>query len=128
MHTENKILIVDDDVTFLKIVKKWLMGNYQVTLVKSGAQALQYLAAGHRPDLILLDYDMPDTSGPEVLEMIRSEPNSADIPVIFLTGKDDMEMEAMSEKPQGYLLKSMSQAHIVDAVDAYFATGNCKIL
>ncbi len=124
MNTEKKILIVDDDVTFLKIIKKWLMGKYQVTLVKSGVQALQYIA-GHRPDLILMDYDMPGHNGPQVLEMIRNEQNSADIPVIFLTGKEDMEIETamngMAQKPLGYILKSMSQEHIVAAVDDFFA-------
>ncbi|MBO4368516.1 MAG: response regulator [Desulfovibrio sp.] len=65
MHVEKKILVVDDDVTFLKIIKKWLMWNYQVTLVKSGMQALQYIA-GHRPDLILMDYDMPVHNGPDL--------------------------------------------------------------
>lgn len=127
MDTEKKILIVDDDVTFLKIMKKWLAGKYKVTLVKSGTQALQYMS-GHRPDLILMDYDMPVNNGPQVLEMIRNKQDMADIPVIFLTGKENMEiameMNGMSQKPLGYLLKSMSQEHIVDAINVFFATGN----
>lgn len=118
-----KILVVDDDVTFLKMVKRWLMNKYQVTIVKSGTQAIKYLA-GHRPDLILMDYEMPITNGTQVLEMIRSEQDSADIPIIFLTGKADKEtvMQVMSLKPQGYLLKSMSQKDIVDSIDRYFET------
>lgn len=122
-HSSKKILIVDDDITFLKMVKKWLMDRYQVTIVKSGMQAIKYIT-GHRPDLILMDYDMPITTGTKVLEMMRSEPDSADIPVIFLTGKADKEtvMKVMSLKPQGYLLKSMKQADIVSAIDHYFET------
>ena len=122
-HSSKKILIVDDDITFLKMVKKWLMDKYQVTIVKSGMQAIKYIT-GHRPDLILMDYDMPITTGTKVLEMMRSEPESADIPVIFLTGKADKEtvMKVMSLKPQGYLLKSMKQADIVSAIDRYFET------
>lgn len=118
-----KILVVDDDVTFLKMVKRWLMNKYQVTVVKSGTQAIKYLA-GHRPDLILMDYEMPITNGTQVLEMIRSEPDSEDIPIIFLTGKADKEtvMQVMNLKPQGYLLKSMSQRDIVDSIDRYFET------
>ena len=45
--------------------------------------------ADNKPDLILLDYEMPVTSGPQVLEMIRSETKTDTIPVIFLTGKGD---------------------------------------
>ncbi len=64
------------------------------------------------------------STGTKVLEMMRSEPESADIPVIFLTGKADKEtvMKVMSLKPQGYLLKSMKQADIVSAIDRYFET------
>ena len=122
-QSAKRILIVDDDITFLKMVKKWLMDKYQVTIVKSGMQAIKYIT-GHRPDLILMDYDMPITTGTKVLEMMRSEPDSADIPVIFLTGKADKEtvLQVMSMKPQGYLLKSMKQADIVSAIDHYFET------
>ena len=73
---------MDDDITYLKMIRKWLMDKYQVTVVKSGIQAIKYIT-GHRPDLILMDYDMPVTTGSKVLEMIRSEPDSADIPVIL---------------------------------------------
>ena len=122
-RSAKKILVVDDDITFLKMIKKWLMDEYQVTIVKSGMQAIKYIK-GHRPDLILLDYDMPITDGTKTLEMLRSEPDSAEIPVIFLTGKADEEtvMKVMSLKPQGYLLKSMKQADIVSAIDHYFET------
>lgn len=112
------ILLVDDDVAFLRMMQGWLSEKYQVTSVKSGMQAFTYLAT-HVPDLILLDYDMPIAAGPQVLELIRSEPASARIPVIFLTGKDDRQsvMTAMSRKPDGYLLKSMTKEDILAATD-----------
>ena len=101
------ILLVDDDNTFLKMVKGWLSDKYRVTIVTSGAQAMMYIA-DNTPDLILLDYEMPVTSGPQVLEMIRSETKVGSIPVIFLTGKGDREsvMKVLALKPDGYLLKS----------------------
>ena len=115
------ILLVDDDVTFLQMMQKWLAARYRVTVVKSGMQAITYISA-HTPDLILLDYDMPITTGPQILEMIRSEPNSAAIPVIFLTAKDDREsvMRVMSLKPEGYLLKSLGREEILNSVDRFF--------
>ena len=123
--TENKlgkrILLVDDDPTFLKMLQGWLSDKYRITAVKSGMQAITYIA-NHTPDLILLDYDMPITPGPTVMEMIRSEFNASEIPIIFLTGKSDREsiMNVMRLKPQGYLLKTMTKDDIVSAIDNYF--------
>ena len=118
---EKRILLVDDDPTFLKMLQGWLSDRYRITAVKSGMQAITYIAH-HTPDLILLDYDMPITPGPQVMEMIRSEISAAEIPIIFLTGKSDREsiMNVMRLKPQGYLLKTMSKEAIVEAIDNYF--------
>ncbi len=112
------VLLVDDDPTFLKMMKGWLDDRYRVTIVTSGAQALMYIA-DNRPDLILLE---PVTSGPQVLEMIRSETRVDSIPVIFLTGKGDREsvMKVVALKPDGYLLKSMSREQLRAAVADFF--------
>ena len=120
---ERHILLVDDDTMFLQTVQSWLAPKYRVTATRSGMQAITYIAA-HTPDLILLDYDMPVTPGPQVLEMIRSEPGSANIPVIFLTGKNDREsvVSVMRLKPEGYLLKSMSKGDILASIDRFFET------
>ena len=115
------ILLVDDDETFLKTIKGWLSQQYRVTIVTSGAQAMMYVAE-NRPDLILLDYEMPVTSGPQVLEMLRSEPKLVDIPVIFLTGKSDREsvIQVLSLKPEGYILKSSERDKLLAAVVSFF--------
>ncbi len=121
------ILLVDDDAAFLKMMQDWLSMKYNITSVRSGMQAITYIA-NHKPDLILLDYDMPITPGPQVMEMIRSEHSAAEIPIIFLTGKSDKEsvMTVMALKPQGYLLKTMSKEEIVEAVDHFFETKKWK--
>ena len=123
------ILLVDDDGTFLKMMKDWLSAKYRVTIVTSGVQALMYIA-DNKPDLILLDYEMPVTSGPQVLEMIRSETKVDNIPVIFLTGKGDREsvMNVISLKPDGYFLKSMPRDKLVAAVDEFFEKKKFKEL
>ncbi len=120
---EKHILLVDDDVMFLQTMQSWLGVKYRVTATRSGMQAITYIAA-HTPDLILLDYDMPVTPGPQVLEMIRSEPNSANIPVIFLTGVNDRASveRVMRLKPDGYLLKSMKKEEIAASVERFFET------
>ena len=82
-------------------------------------------AAARRPALALylLDYEMPVVNGRQVLEMIRTETEFCDMPVIFLTSKNDRAsiMEVMQLKPEGYLLKSMEPQQIVQAIDDFFA-------
>ena len=121
---QKKILVVDDSGAMLRNVKNWLGGRYDVILANSGTMAMKYLEM-NRPDLVLLDYEMPNYDGKEVLKMIRKEKDLADIPVIFLTGKDDREsvMNVMALKPEGYLLKTMEPEQIVAAVDDFFAKG-----
>ena len=116
------ILIVDDDVTYMTMIMDWLKDAYRVSVANSGMQAITWLANNH-PDLILLDYEMPVTTGPQVLEMIKSDSNTASIPVIFLTGKGDKEsiMKVLALKPAGYLLKSVDKNGLRENIADYFA-------
>ena len=120
-QNKKKILVVDDSGAMLRNVKGWLEEQYQVILANSGAMAIKYLAM-NRPDLVLLDYEMRVVDGKQVLEMIRSEHEFADIPVIFLTSKGDREsvMKVMALKPEGYLLKTMEPAQIIKSVNDFF--------
>jgi len=101
-----KILIVDDSPAMLRTVQAMLSGRYKVTFATSGPQAIAAIAKS-RPDLILLDYDMPVCDGKMTLQMLRSEEDTKDIPVVFLTGYSDAEhvKEILAFLPQGYLLK-----------------------
>lgn len=119
---KKELLIVDDDESYLKLIKKWMSESHKATAVKSGLQALKYLE-GHRPDLVLLDYEMPEITGGDVLTKMREKPETADIPVFFLTGNADPEfLEKIAElNPDGYLLKTMRRSEIAAAVDVFFA-------
>ncbi|SEM40769.1 Response regulator receiver domain-containing protein [Butyrivibrio sp. ob235] len=121
MAKRRNILLVDDDPTFLKLAKNWLEEKYRVTIVSSGTQAITYLAT-NMPDLILLDYEMPVTPGPLVLEMIRSDERLYDTPIIFLTGKGDREsvMKVVGLKPNGYLLKNMPKNELLKSIEEFF--------
>jgi len=125
LSRRKKILLVDDDSTFLTLVKGWLDTDYRVIIVGSGMQAITYLAT-NKPDLILLDYEMPVTSGPKILEMIRSESDTQNIPVIFLTGKGDKEsvMKVVGLKPNGYLLKNTNKGELLKNLQDFFDSQN----
>lgn len=120
-HLKKKILVVDDSGAVLRNVKGWLGEKYQVALANSGAMAIKYLTL-NRPDLVLLDYEMPVVDGKQVLEMMRTEAEFSTIPVIFLTSKSDKEsvMNVMGLKPEGYLLKTMPPEEIVKTIDEFF--------
>ena len=115
------ILVVDDSGTFLHAIRTWLDPVYKVIMVNSATNAISYLAT-NTPDLILLDYEMPVCSGPKLLEMIRSDPSNANIPVIFLTGKGDRESvkSVLSLRPQGYLLKTITRPNMLKALEDFF--------
>lgn len=84
-----KILIVDDDVMNLRMAEFILkQGDYAVFKEESGIDCLRFLR-DIRPDLILLDIEMPVMNGFKTLEKIRENKATADIPVIFLTANAD---------------------------------------
>ena len=116
-----RILVVDDDSIMLRSMNNWLSKKYEVFMANSGMNAISFLSQNH-VDLILLDYEMPVASGLQVFEMLKGEPNTASIPVIFLTAKDDKEtvMKVLAAKPEKYLLKTMPPEQLVKSVDDFF--------
>ncbi len=118
---KKRVLIVDDDPSYAGMVREWIKDHYRADIVTSGMNAITFLAR-NSVDLILLDYEMPVCSGPRLLEMIRSDVDCSDIPVIFLTGKDDAASvkSVLALKPAGYLLKSLPREKIVEEVDNFF--------
>ena len=128
--TQKKILVVDASDAMLDDIRNWLGNRYELILVNSGSRAIQYLDQNSRPDLVLLDYEMPDCDGKEVLTKIRKEKTLANLPVMFLTEKSDREsvMNVMALKPEKYLLKTMKPEQIIATIDAFFAKGKSMLL
>lgn len=91
------ILMVDDVATNLKCAAEVLKDSYEVTTARSGRQAL-LLMREYIPDLILLDINMPEMSGYEVMEKLKENPATRDIPIIFLTAETDEASEVKGLK------------------------------
>ncbi len=87
-----RILVVDDVAVNLKTVEKMLKDQYMLSLAKSGTQALELLDRV-KVDLVLLDICMPDMDGYEVMENMKENYKTKDIPIIFLTGDSDGDSE-----------------------------------
>jgi len=85
------VLVVDDDMMNLRMAEFILeQEGYSIVKADSGMECLNYLK-DNRPDLILLDIEMPVMSGIKTLEVIRENPELDEIPVMFLTAAADVE-------------------------------------
>ena len=106
---------MDDDPDQLFHIKEQLEEFDGVTLVRSGDAAFRYLEQ-HRPDLILLDFLMPEKDGPHVLRELQADKGYSDIPVVFLTGMTEKNtvIQTLTElHPQGYIVKPAKKSEIV---------------
>lgn len=112
------ILIVDDDVRMLRMIKKYLENDYDVATAVNGKVALKFLETKHT-DLVLLDYEMPVEDGPSVLEKVRKNDRLKNLPVIFLTGVSSKEkiQEVLQLRPQGYLLKPINRQKLLLTIE-----------
>lgn len=118
-ETRKKQILIVDDSDFMRNNLVRLLGEeYDVVESNSSIAAIKSITV-NRPDLVLLDYEMPVCDGRQALEMIRSDEDIADIPVVFLTGRGDAESvkKVMSLKPRGYLLKTMPEDDIKKYID-----------
>ena len=102
-------------------MKSLLGEDYDVALADSGVAAIRAITLD-RPDLVLMDYEMPVCDGRQTLEMLRADEELGDLPVIFLTGKRDPEsmIKVMPLKPAGYLLKTSKPADLKKEIAAFF--------
>jgi len=125
---QKTILAVDDSGVMLNSIKNWLSDKYNVMLADSGVAAIKYITM-KKPDLIILDYEMPIVDGKQTLAMIRSEKDFQDIPVIFLTGRQDKDsiMEVMEYRPAGYLLKTMKPFAVHKYIDDFFVKQEAQL-
>ncbi len=114
------ILIVEDDGMVARQMARTLRdAGHSPTLASDGRSALQ--EATDRPDVVLLDLGLPDLPGEEILEHLKSQPNTAQIPVLVITGNTEAAAQ-LRESGKGWvtdvLLKPVSGAQLRQAVDA----------
>jgi len=111
MDEKNRILIVDDDTSTLLELASILRPDYKIYTVKDGFAALEK-AEEAVPDLILLDIVMPDMNGFDVLEKLKENDRTKDIPIIFITGKKDSsaEIKGLSAGAVDYVHKPVDES------------------
>jgi DNA-binding response OmpR family regulator len=114
-----KILIAEDEPVSRQIVWRALAGaGYEVTAVADGSQALQALRAGDAPKLAVLDWDMPEMDGVQVIRMIRAVPTEQPPYIIVLTAHEELEhiLVALENGANDYVTKSHDIRELVSRV------------
>ncbi|HEX7641598.1 MAG TPA: two-component system response regulator [Burkholderiaceae bacterium] len=106
------LLIVDDEPANLSILAQLLRPEFKVRAANSGRDALLAVAAEPKPDLVLLDVMMPEMDGYDVLAAMRGNPDTSDIPVIFLTalGEAEQEERGLASGAADYIAKPIKPA------------------
>lgn len=103
------ILVVDDEPSTLQLFRQILKDDYQLKFARNGVDGLE-AAERFRPDLILLDVDMPDLDGYTVCRKLKQSPTTQSIPVIFVTASNDesSELKGFQSGAVDYIHKPMS--------------------
>lgn len=115
------ILAVDDDITYLKIIRKSLKDVYNVIMLKDGALALEYLK-NHTPDVFILDYQLPKVGEVSLFNVIRSRKEYDKAPVIMLLGINQKKLgKGFDDKPDKFLIKPVSKLDLVKAIASSLA-------
>lgn len=111
------IIAVDDSAIVLRMLGKLLNNKYDFHAFSGGARALLYLK-DRTPDLIILDIDMPEMNGYEVLEQIRGYGHLENIPVIFLTSNNDKThvVKAVASGARDYVVKPIDEDILMDRI------------
>jgi DNA-binding response OmpR family regulator len=114
-----RILIADDDLHLRLLVRTTLEGPECEVLEASNGQDARELASKESPDLLILDWMMPNETGVEVLSALREDSNTSGLPVIMLTGKTDKadRQAAILLGIRGYLAKPFSPVELIELVD-----------
>ena len=121
MENEKKlILLVDDNPANLRIGKNVLSDQFTVATAPSAVKMLNLLENNH-PALILLDIDMPEMDGYETIKILKSKPDTKDIPVIFLTGMTDSQNEDKGRAlgAVDYITKPFDPSRLIECLEKY---------
>ena len=124
--TRPVVLAVDDDTDLLALMQKALGQDYDMVIASDAGTAIEKAFGEPRPDLILLDVEMPDISGFEVCRALKDEAITASVPVIFLTGKTEAQaqVEAFELGAVDYISKPINSAVLKARVRMHLALAN----
>jgi DNA-binding response OmpR family regulator len=115
-----RILYIEDETDLQWLVKHILesVGGFEVLVCSTGAEGLRCMQS-FQPDLVLLDVMMPGMDGFSVLRALRSRPESAAVPVVFLSARAQENAEFRESGAHGFIAKPFEAGALVEQVRAY---------
>jgi CheY-like chemotaxis protein len=117
------VLYVEDNIVNATLVQKMLRREDIDVIVAETARDGVDAAFEHLPDLILMDYNLPDVNGIEAMKYLKQQPTTANMPVMMLTADASADTRAAASRAgcDGYLLKPISKRALVDAISGFAA-------
>ena len=122
------LFLVDDNIVNLEVGKSVLQEKFSVLTILSGEKLFSAMKKA-RPDMILLDIEMPGMSGFDAIKELKAAPDTKDIPVIFLTGNTDPVSKGMGRSlgAVDYILKPYNPQQLLEKIDLYFRLQKRKL-
>ena len=121
------ILVIDDDAYMRELLRLHLTNaGYEVLMAEDAVVGGHYLIR-QRPDLILLDVEMPFMTGLEFAEALRADPAVSHIPVVFISSRDDCEDSAKELGARAFLQKPLLADHLLATVAGCVADGRISL-
>jgi len=119
---KKQILVVDDDLSILKLLSFILSKEYEVVMKSSGIEAFAWLEEGNYPELIISDLEMPYFDGTSFIRNLKISGFYRDTPVIVLSGAHDLShrVSSMSFSVEGFLNKPFNPAGLKDTIQEVF--------
>lgn len=115
------ILVVDDTPENLLLISDLLRKSCKVKVANNGSRALAIAQAVPPPDLILLDIMMPDMDGYEVCRLLKSNPLTRGIPVVFLSARMDDDKKGLEIGAVGYLTKPVKSSLLMESITTHLS-------
>jgi len=121
---KKQILVVDDDISILKLLNFILAKEFRVVMKSSGIDAFSWLEEGNYPDLIISDLQMPYFDGTSFIRNLKISGFYRDTPVLVLSGAHDIkeQVEKMSFAVEGYISKPFNPATLKTTINRVFIT------
>ena len=124
MPGKAKILVIDDDGKALGVARRQLEAAGYDVITSESALKLPMIVQRERPDLVLLDVEMPALRGEHVLELSTMFDFLRSIPIVLLSGKSDEELQALVAKSsaRGYIRKTANHLAFIQQVEQYIGS------
>lgn len=115
---KNKILIIDDDVIYCKILEMILCGQYILFMTKSSSEALAFFETKDVPDLVIADINLPGLAGLELILLIKQKLNNNKTPIIVISGMDDdnLKNELLQKGVSDFLTKPIDRHSLKEKI------------